>query len=278
MHNNILGISTLEKNLIDKQTSSHNPPLGLAGRNGFGAADIHIHSTASDGMASVAEILDFVAERGDLDVIAVTDHGEISGSYEARELAAKRNYPFEVIVGMELNTQEGHLLAVFLEKPVANNQHLIDTIAAVHAQGGICIAPHPMSPFSESINHKDMETILHSCDPEIYFDGIETFNATIMGSVSNHRAKKINEKYKLAETGSSDAHFLISISSGLTLFPGRTAGDLRRSILERTTMPMKGPTPSYFEIGLGQILKQQSKSRSFFFRGMIKNAARSLVK
>jgi hypothetical protein len=43
-------------------------------------------------------------------------------------------------------------------------------------------------------------------------------------------------------------------------------------------MPMKGHTPSYFEIGLMQILKQQSKSRSFFFRGMIKNAARSLVK
>ena len=278
MYKNILGTSTLEGNLIDSQNKLHPPLLGLAGRNGFGAADIHVHSTASDGMASVAEILEFVAERGDLDIIAVTDHGEISGGYEARELAAKHNYPFEIIVGMELNTQEGHLLALFLEKPVASNQHLSDTIAAIHAQGGLCIAPHPMSPFSESINHKDMQTIMHTGDPEIYFDGIETFNATIMGTISNHRAKKINETYKLAETGGSDAHFLVSIGSGLTLFPGRTAEDFRRSILERTTMPMKGHTPSYFEIGLMQILKQQGKSRSFFVRGIIKNAARSLVK
>jgi len=278
MYNNILGTSTLEDNIIGKQNKMQPPLRGSAGRNGFGAADIHVHSTASDGMASVAEILEFVAERGDLDIIAVTDHGEISGGYEAQELAAKHNYPFEVIVGMEINTREGHLLALFLEKPVANNQHLTDTIAAVHAQGGLCIAPHPMSPFSESLNHKDIDTIMRAGDPGIYFDGIETLNATIMGSISNHRAKKINEKYKLAETGGSDAHFLISISSGLTLFPGRTAEDFRRSILERTTMPMKGHTPSYFEIGLMQILKQQSKSRSFFFRGMIKNAARSLVK
>jgi predicted metal-dependent phosphoesterase TrpH len=278
MYKNILGTSTLEGNLIDSQKKLHPPLPGLAGRNGFGAADIHVHSTASDGMASVAEILEFVAEKGELDIIAVTDHGEISGGYEAQELAAKHNYPFEVIVGMEINTREGHLLALFLEKPVANNQHLIDTIAAVHSQGGLCIAPHPMSPFSESLNHKDIDTIMHADVPGIYFDGIETFNATIMGSVSNHRAKKINEKYKLAETGGSDAHFLISISSGLTLFPGRTAEDFRRSILERTTMPMKGHTPSYLEIGLMQILKQQSKSRSFFFRGMIKNAARSLIK
>jgi predicted metal-dependent phosphoesterase TrpH len=119
---------------------------------------------------------------------------------------------------------------------------------------------------------------MHADEPGTYFDGIETMNATIMGSISNHRAKKINEKYKLAETGGSDAHFLISIGSGLTLFPGHTAEDFRRSILERTTMPLKGHTPSYFEIGITQILKQQRKSRSFFFRGIIKNAARSLRK
>ncbi|MFA5055130.1 MAG: PHP domain-containing protein [Dehalococcoidia bacterium] len=278
MHNHIFGTSTLEKDQVGKQKKTHPLPQDTAGRNGLGVADIHIHSNVSDGMAGIIEILEFVAERGDLDVIAITDHGEISGGYEARELAAKRNYPFEIIVGMEINTREGHLLALFMEKPVENNQHLTDIISAVHAQGGLCIAPHPMSPFSESINQRDFDSIMNAGEPGVYFDGIETMNATIMGSISNHRAKKINEKYKLAETGGSDAHFLISIGSGLTLFPGRTAEDFRRSILERTTIPMKGHTPSYFEIGIGQILKQQRKSRSYFFRGIIKNATRSLRK
>ena len=254
------------------------PPQGIIKKEGFGAADIHIHSDASDGMASVADILEFVAQKGELDVIAITDHGEITGSYAARELATKRKYPFEVVVGMELNTLDGHLLALFLEKPVPSGKHIVETIAAVHAQGGLCIAPHPTSPFSESISLKDISDIIKKGDPGVYFDGIETFNATIMGKFSNNRIRKINEKYKLAELGSSDAHFLISVGGGYTLFPGRTAADLRKSILERTTIPMKGPYVSYFKIGLGQILRQQSKSRSFFFRGMIKNAVRCLRK
>ncbi len=254
------------------------PPQGIIKKEGYGAADIHIHSTASDGMASVVDILEFVAQKGELDVIAITDHGEIKGSYEARELAAKRNYPFEVVVGMELNTLDGHLLAVFLEKSVPSGKHIVETIAAVHAQGGLCIAPHPTSPFSESINLKDIEDIIKKGDPGIYFDGIETFNATIMGKFSNNRIKKINEKYKLAEMSSSDAHFLICVGSGYTLFPGHTAADLRKGILERTTIPMQGHYASYFQIGLMQIIRQQSKSRSFFFRGMIKNAVRSMRK
>jgi len=278
MYKNIFGTSTLEVNLTGQQSKTHTPTPNVAGKNGFGAADIHIHSRASDGMASVAQILEFVAESGDLDVIAITDHGEISGGYEARELAAKRNYPFEVIVGAEVNTLEGHLLALFLDKPVENNLHLTDAIRAVHLQGGLCIAPHPMNPFTESINRKDLDAIMHSSEAGTYFDGIETLNATITCAVSNHRVKKINDKYKLAETGGSDAHFLISIGSGVTLFSGHTAEDLRRSILEKTTKTMKGHSPGYLKIGVAQILKQQSKSRSFFLRGMIKNAVRSLRK
>jgi hypothetical protein len=281
MRNNLFGVfctSTLEENRTVKQTKMHPPSRDTSGGNGFGVADIHIHSSVSDGMAGITDILEFVAESGDLDVIAITDHGKISGGYEARELAAKRNYPFEVIVGAEINTTEGHLLALFLDKPVENDQHLADAIRAVHSQGGLCIAPHPLNPFTESVNQKDLEAVMNSSEPGTYFDGIETLNATITCAISNHRAKKINEKYKLAETGGSDAHFLISIGSGLTLFHGRTAEDLRRSILERTTVPMKGHSPGYFEIGISQILKQQRKSRSFFFRGIIKNAARSLRK
>jgi predicted metal-dependent phosphoesterase TrpH len=81
--------------------------------SGYGAADIH--SSIDDGMVSVPDILAAVANRGDLDVIAITDHNEISGSYQARELAAKLNYPFEVVTGMEVNTIEGH-------RPDANHQ------------------------------------------------------------------------------------------------------------------------------------------------------------
>ena len=255
-----------------------NPPEELSREAGYGAADIHIHSTASDGMASVSDILEYVARKGELDVIAIADHDEIRGAYEARELAAKHNYPFEVVVGTEINTREGHLLALYLENPVPSHQSVIESVAAVHEQGGLCIAPHPMSMLSESLSHKDIQRVFDSEDPLVYFDGIETINATIVGAISNRRAKKINRQYKLAETGSSDAHFLISVGTGVTLFPGHTAEDLRQSILEKTTQARNGKSVSYFDIGLLQIIKQQRKSGGFFVRGMIKNFSRRFSK
>jgi len=250
-----------------------NPPR-IFKENGYGAADIHIHSSVSDGMASVQEILESVAEQGDLDVIAITDHDDIAGSYQARELAAQKNYPFEVVTGVEVNSLGGHLLALFIENSIPSRQSVAETISAIHAQRGLCILPHPMSMLSESLNHKDIIKIVNSNEPDLYFDGVEIVNATIVGSISNRRAKKINREYKLAEMGGSDAHFLISVGSGYTIFPGKTAQDLRKSILERTTQAGRGNHVSYFDIGLMQIIKQQRKSGGFFVRGMLKNLTR----
>jgi 4-carboxymuconolactone decarboxylase len=51
-----------------------------------GRADLHIHTLASDGVSGVAEILDHVQTRTDLDVIAITDHERIDGALRAAEL------------------------------------------------------------------------------------------------------------------------------------------------------------------------------------------------
>ena len=73
-----------------------------------GIADIHLHSIASDGLAPIPELLEYVQNETGLDVIAITDHDCIEGSYQAREMAATGNYRFEVVVGMEVtNTDRG---------------------------------------------------------------------------------------------------------------------------------------------------------------------------
>ena len=239
--------------------------------NGYGAADIHIHSDVGDGMASIQSILEFVEERGNLDVIAITDHDQIEGSYQARELAAKRGYHFEVVTGMEVTTLEGHLLALFLESPVPSFQPLANTMEAIHAQGGLCIVPHPMSWLTESINRRSLEKILASKELSLYLNGIETINSTIVGRISNRLAKRFNEKYRLAETGGSDAHFLIAVGSAFTLFPGTTAADLKRSLLERTTLAQNGTQVRLGQIGLIEIIKQQRKSKGFSIRRTLRN-------
>jgi predicted metal-dependent phosphoesterase TrpH len=251
------------------------PSEALSKQSGYGAADIHIHSSVSDGVASVTEILETVARKGNLDVIAITDHNEISGSYQARELAAKRSYPFEVVIGMEVNTLEGHLLTLFTESPAPTYQSLASTIKAVHAQGGLCIVPHPMNWLTDSINRRNLEKIISSAEPDIYLDGIETFNATIPGRI-NRRAKMFSIKHDLAQTGGSDSHFLVTLGSGLTLFPGRSAEELRRSLLERTTLSRNGTKVRLSDIGLIQIIRQQHRSRGYFVRGILKTFTRWL--
>jgi len=71
-----------------------------------GLADVHMHTNYSDGTGSVEEVLAFAQERTSLDVIAITDHDTIEGALRARDLAAERDYRFEVIVGEEISTRE----------------------------------------------------------------------------------------------------------------------------------------------------------------------------
>jgi hypothetical protein len=222
-------------------------------------------------MASVAEILEFVAERGDLDIIAITDHDRIEGSYQAMELVAKRGYQFEVVTGIEVTTLEGHLIALFIDSPVASFQPLANTIEAIHAQGGLCIAPHPMSWLTESVTRQSLERIVNSSEPGVYLDGIETINPTIAGRISNRKARRFREKYGLAETGGSDAHFLLAVGSAFTSFPGRSTEELRKSLLERRTQACNGTQVQLRDVGLLQLIRQQRKSRGFSPRRIVRN-------
>ena len=112
-----------------------------------GRADLHIHTLASDGTAPVTEILDHVEREAVLDVIAITDHERIDAALAARRLAEDRGMRVRVVVGEEISTRGGHLLGLFLERPVPALKSLRWSIAAVHEQGGIAIPAHPLVPY-----------------------------------------------------------------------------------------------------------------------------------
>ena len=202
----------------------------------MGKADLHIHSGAGDGLPAVREILDYVENETDLDLIAITDHDLIDGSLEARELVAKGGYRFQVLVGMEITTLEGHLLAYDLEEPVRMLQPLTRTIELVHEQGGFYIVPHPMSWLTLSLQRWSIERVLRDPREEIRLEGLEILNPNLVGRVSYERVMALNEqRFHLPELGGSDAHFLSMIGQAHTFFPGRTAEDFRQALESRTT-------------------------------------------
>lgn len=82
----------------------------------IGRADLHLHSSASDGQLRPAELVDFGAGQG-LEVLALTDHDSTEGVEEA--LRAAQNRSVVLIPGVELNAQttqgEAHVLGYFLD-------------------------------------------------------------------------------------------------------------------------------------------------------------------
>jgi hypothetical protein len=80
-------------------------------------ADLHLHSSASDGRLSPQELVEMAARNG-LDVIALTDHDSVAGIASALETA--RAFPhLRVIPGVEISTDvprgEVHVLGYFVD-------------------------------------------------------------------------------------------------------------------------------------------------------------------
>ncbi|MBI3287383.1 MAG: phosphotransferase [Chloroflexi bacterium] len=202
----------------------------------MGKADLHIHSTASDGLASVPEILEHVEAHTDLDLIAIADHDMLEGSLEARELAAHKTYRFQVMVGVEITTLEGHLLAYDIEKPIRMLQPLARTIERVAAQGGFCVIPHPMSWLTRSLGQRGIRRLLSDPHLRAVVWGIEVFNPSLAGRVTYRKAMALNRReFGLGEFAGSDAHLWEHIGRSYTVFPGRNADDFRRALREGTT-------------------------------------------
>ena len=92
-----------------------------------GRADLQLHSDLGDGLAPPHAILD-AAERAGLNVIALTDHDDIRGSFLIRDIAAKRSSPVEIVTGIEVTTRSGHLLALWVEEEIPMFAPLAQTI------------------------------------------------------------------------------------------------------------------------------------------------------
>ncbi len=227
----------------------------------LGKADLHLHTWASDGMASVKDLLDWVNDATDLDVVAITDHDTMEGAFEARELVRGRRYRFELIVGCEITTRQGHLLALDLEEPVPSYRPLDQTIAAVHRQGGLCIVPHPMSFLTFSVGQRSLERVLGQAEAGGGFDGIETMSETAAGRIVAGKVRRLNRaRYGLAELGASDAHFLPQVASGYTLFDGSRAGDLRQAIRAKRTSAARDSARGLQRVSLPELGAQQVQS------------------
>ena len=219
------------------------PPLAPAG--GWGVAELHCHTTASDGVVPPEELVT-IAEQLGLDVLAVTDHDTIDGALRARDHALATGARVEVVVGMEITSRrQDHVVGLYLERAPRIFRSVPDTVDDIHAQGGLAVVAHPFLGLPSSISPDRLRDALRRCR----FDGIEAENPYMRRGARDRLAAFLRDHGDEvgARVGASDAHFG-DLAKAVTLFEGRGAADLRRALEERTTVPAAGrvrhPRPS----------------------------------
>jgi 3',5'-nucleoside bisphosphate phosphatase len=126
-------------------------------------AELHAHTTWSDGELTPRELVDLYGRAG-FDVLAVTDHvvhrsanayvrAENYGSYldelDAEAERARRRYGLLVVPGLELTVEDtdprrvGHALAIGLRRFVSVDGGLDAALREARVAGAALIAAHP---------------------------------------------------------------------------------------------------------------------------------------
>jgi len=198
----------------------------------MGLADLHIHTIYShDATTTVRAVLKQASNAG-LHVIAITDHDDIRGAYNARELASQ--YNLQVIPGVEVSTKDGHLLALFIEKLPPARLSLGDTLNYIGDLGGIAVAPHPFNQLPGSLGLEAVVSVLTKPNLKNILRGIEVYNMSTQPF--DKRVQRLSAYLPFSKTAGSDAHVYWAIGTGKTEFKGRSAKELRTALETGTTI------------------------------------------
>ena len=202
--------------------------------------DLHIHTHYSACSILGPKTILKVAKRVKLDGIAVVDHNSIKGGVEVKK--ANKNKDFEVIPSIEVSTDRGHVVGMYVNENIKSREFFSVT-EEIKKQGGIVVLAHPfrMMPY--------LRSKVKGVDIRKYLDAVECYNART-SYFGNKGAVRLAEDFGLAKTGGSDAHFSFEIGRSYTLFDG----DLRNAIKKRRTKAagsnvtgLAGSTFSFFK-------------------------------
>ena len=169
--------------------------------------------------------------------------------------ATRRPSELFVIIGEEIKTADGDLIALFLERAVAPGRPARDTIDEVRAQGGLVGIPHPFDRFRGSML-KDPR--LEAMAPLV--DWVEAHNARVVGGTGNERAAQFALEMGLPGVAVSDAHSVIEVGVAYSVLEGNpsTAEGLMAALTNVSVVPGRA---SYIVRTLTPIAKLVNRAR-----------------
>jgi predicted metal-dependent phosphoesterase TrpH len=173
--------------------------------------DLHCHSWFSGDGVSRPEALIAAAKRRGLHGFAITDHNTCDAYHYMVDqgLARRDGEPvddFLVVPGVEVSTDEGHMLCIGAVLPDMRGRPAAEVADAIRAAGGLAIPAHPYDKFRAGIREPVLARLKN-------IDGLEVFNAAISFPKYNDFARSYAESRGLPMIAASDAHHEGSIGT-----------------------------------------------------------------
>ena len=159
-------------------------------------AEFHCHTVYSkDSLLHPRDLLQ-ACRRKNIDRLVVTDHNTIAGALHAQDID-----PTRVIVGEEIMTQSGELLAIFVKEEIPAGLPPEEVIHRLRAQDAFIGISHPFDRTRKG--HWDLSTLEEIIS---LVDAVEIFNARCMWPDFNSQAQEFARKHSRLAIVGSDAH------------------------------------------------------------------------
>lgn len=171
--------------------------------------EFHCHTVYSKDSLTGLEALLANCRRKKINRLAITDHNRTAGAVLAHQMD-----PELVIMGEEIMTTRGELLAFFVQEEVPKGLEPKEAIHRLRAQGAFISVSHPFDRARHGAwNLPDLEEIT----PLV--DAIETFNARCLSNQPNLAADTYANAHALPGTCGSDAHILREVGTASQWLP-----------------------------------------------------------
>ncbi|MCJ7537301.1 MAG: PHP domain-containing protein [Anaerolineales bacterium] len=171
--------------------------------------EFHCHTIYSkDSLVRLENLLKTCEKKG-IDRIVISDHNTTRGAFEAQKLDPQR-----VIIGEEILTQKGELLAAYMKEEIPAGLTPFETIERLRDQEAFISVSHPFDKLRSG--HWQVEDLLEIAP---LVDAIEVFNARCMSPDFNRLANEFARQHDLAGTVGSDAHAAFELGRAAMLLP-----------------------------------------------------------
>lgn len=204
----------------------------MALRN-FCSVEFHCHTLFSkDSLTRPRALVDACHRKG-IDRVVVTDHNTIAGARAAQALDSEL-----VIVGEEIMTTRGEILAAFVKEEIPKGLTPQETIRRLKEQGAFISVSHPFDRWRNGAwQEEDLLEIL----PQV--DAIEVYNSRCMLPRFNREARQFAKKHGVVGTVGSDAHATFELGQSLMVLEPFDGPEGIRNVIRTGTQKVRWSPP-----------------------------------